>query len=77
MKLVSSVVTQADASQQAGAAMARQTAQTIQMRAAVVSNCHTLALLILQAVNVTHNAVSVYICTLFYCIVTFNGVECL
>lgn len=45
VKLVSSAVAQADVSQQAGAAMARQTAQMIQMRSAVVSNSLKPALL--------------------------------
>lgn len=44
VKLVSSAVTQVDASQQAGAVMALQIAQMIQMRAAAVSNSPTLIL---------------------------------
>lgn len=44
VELVSSAVAQADASQQAGAAMAQQTVQMIQMRAAAVSNSLTLTL---------------------------------
>lgn len=44
VKLVSSAVAQVNASQQAGAAMALQTAQMIQMRSAAVSNSLTLTL---------------------------------
>lgn len=45
VKLVSSAVAQADASQQAGAVTALQIAQMIQMRAAAVSKSLTLTLL--------------------------------
>lgn len=44
VKLVNSAVTQADASQQAGAAMALQIAQMIQMRVAAVSKSLTFIL---------------------------------
>lgn len=45
VKLVSSAVAQVDASLQAGAATALQTAQMIQMRTAAVSNTLTLTLI--------------------------------